>query len=82
MGIIIRAEGGNVLPFPIEVMLICDEATAMFCRGNASFKSPDGLIGARTEASKAGWLERQSSRGGLWVCPECSGKASIMAEPK
>ena len=75
MGITIQAdagsEGGEVVPFPISVMLTCDEAGDIFCRGFETFRSPDGLIGARSDAVKAGWLERQSGAGGQWVCPRC-----------
>ncbi len=71
MGIIIRrdtkAPANDVVPYPIEVLLECDQATAFLCRGYATFSSPDGLIGARSAATKAGWVERRG-----WVCPECA----------
>jgi hypothetical protein len=63
-------------PYPrlITVTLSCDAATDIFCRGFADFTSRDGYIGAHSQAMAAGWLERQTSQGRLWLCPRCSGK--------
>lgn len=72
MGIIIQRDPddlGNVVPFPIVVRFTCDTATAFFCRGFEDFRSPDGLIGARTAAVQAGWVERKTS---AWCCRECA----------
>lgn len=78
MGIIITAGDpiahGLPLAVPVQVRLECDEPTEIFCRGFESFTSPDGYIGAHAAALKAGWLERQSPKGRLWLCPTCSGK--------
>lgn len=77
MGIIIRGAEpfGHVPPIPVEITLECDEATAMFCRGFATFQSPEGFVGAHSQAMAAGWLERNGgARGRIWLCPECSGK--------
>lgn len=76
MGMIIRATEpySHVPPISVALDLECDEPTAMFCRGFVTFTSTDGYVGAHREAMKAGWLERQSPRGRLWICPECSGK--------
>ena len=72
MGIIIRRSdktpATDTVPFPIAVQLECAQATAFFCRGFAVFESADGLIGARREATAAGWVERK----GGWVCRECA----------
>lgn len=78
MGIILRSEVSEIAPHPLLLVVIldCDEPTAMFCRGFAEFRSPQGFIGAHAEAMKAGWMERQSPRGRLWICPECSGKGA------
>ena len=73
MGIIIQRDpeepNTNVVPLPIVVQFICDEAQAMFCRGFEDFRSDDGLIGARTKATQAGWVDRKTSR---WCCRECA----------
>lgn len=66
----------DMFPIPVTIKLECDEVTAMFCRGFETFISPDGYIGAHAEAMKSGWMERQSPRGRLWVCSECSGKSA------
>jgi hypothetical protein len=65
-------------PYPIgvRVTLECDAATEFFCRGFAHFEHADGFVGAHAMAMSAGWLERQSSQGRLWLCPECSGKGT------
>jgi hypothetical protein len=76
MGIIIsaadRAAPSGIIP--VLLRLQCDDATGFFCHGVAKFEHQDGYIGAHAAAMKAGWLERQSSQGRLWLCPECSGK--------
>jgi len=77
MGIIIAVTGRSPTPpIGVSVTLECDEATAFFCRGFEVFEHEDGFIGAHAAAMKAGWLERQSPRGRLWICPRCSGKVS------
>jgi hypothetical protein len=83
MGIIIRSDRtieSGMFPLPIAIELECDEPSEMFCRGVATFSSSEGYIGAHTVAMKSGWLERQSPRGRLWVCPECSGKTNGWTE--
>jgi hypothetical protein len=77
MGIIISSDlsiEGGMFPLPIKIELECDAATGFFCRGVASFSSPEGYVGAHSAAMAAGWLERQAPQGRLWLCPECSGK--------
>lgn len=71
MGIAITADAKQT---GITVVLGCDDASQMFCRGFQSFISP-GYIEAHAEAMKAGWLERQTSQGRQWLCPTCSGKS-------
>jgi hypothetical protein len=75
MGIIIRAFGrpqsiGD--PIPIIVELVCDNAGA--CRSVATFADKAGYVGCHAAAMALGWLERPSSQGRLWLCPQCSGK--------
>lgn len=77
MGIIIRAAGRPASigdPIPILVELECDEASGMFCRGIETFTDKAGYVGCHAAAMARGWLERQSSQGRLWLCPQCSGK--------
>lgn len=84
MGIIITAKkrgvGSNLAlkefvdPLGVSVFLECDEPESIFCRGFATFEHEDGYVGAHKDAMAAGWLERQSPRGRLWICPACSGK--------
>jgi hypothetical protein len=81
MGIVIRSNAVDrteprAFPLPVAVDLACDAPTQMFCRGTETFTSPEGFVGAHAAAMAAGWLERQSTRGRLWLCPSCSGKAS------
>lgn len=73
MGITITAVRKTV-PRGVSVFLECDEVESIFCRGFATFEDDDGYVGAHKAAMKAGWLERQSPRGRLWICPACSGK--------
>ena len=80
MGLIIKVAGALVVgdvataPVPIEVILECDRPVAFFCSGIGVFKSEAGFVGCHEKAMKAGWLERNSPQGRLWICPECSGK--------
>ncbi len=76
MGIIISAAEpfGHVPPIPVVVRLECDDASMMFCHGFADFRDPAGYVGAHAKAMAAGWMERSSPKGRLWLCPECSGK--------
>lgn len=77
MGIIISAltqHPAPSCPGPVRITLECDAATEMFCRGVAHFEHADGFVGAHALAMAGGWLERNSSQGRLWLCPECSGK--------
>lgn len=75
MGLIITSAEEGIPPRRVNVTLECDKPTAFFCRGIAVFTSPDGFIGCHSAAMDAGWLERQSPEGRLWICPECSGKS-------
>ena len=59
---------------PGKITLECDVATAMFCHGVMEYQHPDGFIGMHIGAMKDGWLERQTGKGRIWLCPECSGK--------
>jgi len=77
MGIRIVSDGVERM----RLTLYCDAASAMFCRGFESFEHPDGFIGAHAVAMANGWLERQTSQGRLWLCPECSGKITSSAAP-
>jgi len=70
MGIIISTLPGSV-PRPIVVELICDEPDSILCVSRQKFQHRDGLIGCRSAAMAAGWLERS---GAAWICPACSGK--------
>lgn len=74
MGIIITSgPRAKEPPYGIVVMLECDAVEAFFCRGFETFERED-YVTAHADAMKAGWLERQSSSGRLWICPACSGK--------
>ncbi len=74
MGISIYAVDGPDIPRHIVVDLECDATTEMFCRGVESFMHPDGFVGSHADAMVKCWLERQTSQGRLWLCPQCSGK--------
>lgn len=73
MGIIIAAIR-KTPPCGVSVTLECDQPEEIFCRGFEVFQHDDGYIGAHAAAMDAGWLERQSPRGRMWICPACSGK--------
>lgn len=45
------------------------------CGVRQRFTNPDGYVGSHAAAMQAGWLERQTPEGRLWLCPACSGKA-------
>ena len=79
MGIVISVDAESPLAaephcYPVKVELECDDTSDMFCRGIATFTNQDGYIGANADAMKAGWLERRTPDGRLWICPRCSGK--------
>jgi len=59
---------------PVTLTLECDSAAEFFCRGFEKFEHPDGFIGCHAAAMTAGWLERHSPTGRLWLCPSCSKK--------
>lgn len=71
MGIKISGE-----PFAVPTLeLTCDGDHGLF-PAVARFHHGDGFIGEHRLAMAAGWLERQGSQGRLWLCPECSRKAT------
>jgi hypothetical protein len=75
MGIIITAIDSNPHPpYGIRVDLECESAGDMFCRGVERFENENGYIGCHAMAMDAGWLERQTPQGRIWLCPRCSGK--------
>lgn len=77
LGITITAdEDGTTFPRKTTLLLECDAVEEFFCRGAEAFTHPDGFIGAHRDAMKAGWLERQTSDGRIWMCPRCSGKVT------
>lgn len=45
------------------------------CGVRQRFTHADGYIGSHALAMAAGWLERQTPEGRLWLCPACSGKS-------
>ena len=62
-------------PYTIRVELVCEaEDYALLCKESEVFKHPNGYIGCHALAMRAGWLERQTPQGRIWICPECSGK--------
>jgi len=73
MGVEITAKD-NMVPTSIVLTLECDVATEFFCRGFDRFEHDDGFVGCHAAAMKAGWLERNTTQGRLWLCPACSGK--------
>lgn len=75
MGIVISAIR-KTPPCGVSVRLECDAVEAFFCRGFEVFEEPDGggYVEAHKKAMAAGWLERASPGGRLWICPACSGK--------
>ena len=73
MGLIITGANGTI-PRQITLRLECDQPTEMFCRGFADFIHTDGFVAAHSAAMRAGWLERHTDSGRVWLCPECSGK--------
>lgn len=82
MGIIIHVivdRAQSSASTPIEMVLKCDVASEMFCRGFEKFTGDAGFIGCHAAAIAKGWLERQGPRGRLWLCPECSGKITSSA---
>lgn len=70
MGISIESIG----PERVRVTLECDVREAMFCHGVTDFEHNDGFVGCHITAMHKGWLERQTSNGRIFLCPECSGK--------
>lgn len=75
MGISISASGRpSEMPLPLVIVLECDAAESLFCRGFEQFDEADGFVVAHTLAMARGWLERQAPQGRLWICPACSGK--------
>lgn len=63
---------GDIVPSPAVLSLACDRKP---CSGNETFIYQDGYTGSHAAAMQAGWLERQTPEGRLWLCPACSGKA-------
>lgn len=67
---------GDIVPSPAVLALVCDRQP---CSGNETFIYLDGYIRSHALAMAAGWLERQTSQGRLWLCPACSGKQAALA---
>lgn len=74
MSISIDRGPSNFIEAPIIVTLRCDAATSQLCLEGESFMHPDGFVGCHVDAMTAGWLERHTPKGRLWLCPRCSGK--------
>jgi hypothetical protein len=90
MGLAISGPDSGPFPRPITLALICDGGPtcgavpdSLFPQAQASFKHPDGFIGARATATAAGWLERQAAQGRIFICPDCvaAGRLPRGAEP-
>jgi len=74
MGISVAIE--NAAYPHITLTLECDaDPKVMFCRGFETFNDAEGFISCHKAAMAHGWLERNTSKGRIWLCPACSGKA-------
>jgi hypothetical protein len=75
MGLEIRTAVDESAPVPRRTMLVlsCDLAEDMFCRGFEEFSDGDGgYIEHMAAAKRAGWVERQGRAGRLFVCARCA----------
>ena len=54
----------------VRLTLTCDAGD---CANEQTFAQPD-YVAQRAAATKAGWVERQTSAGRLFFCPQCSGE--------
>lgn len=71
MGLAITADEQAAPPRPLTVWLICDTPA---CAGMLRIENPlDGYAGARTAATRAGWVEHQVAQGRTLSCPTCAG---------
>ena len=55
-------------PRGVRLTLTCDAGD---CTNEQTFTQAD-YVAQRAAATKAGWLERQTSAGRLFLCPQCS----------
>lgn len=72
------------VPRQIMVQFSCDSPADLLCGERQIFRHAGGYIGCQLEAMKAGWLERHTDNGRIWLCPNCSGKpsGSVACEPE
>jgi hypothetical protein len=75
MGIQIHAPDENAPPPKGTVLVLtCDaETDGLFPPARAVFKQ-DGFIEQHAAAMAAGWLERVTDNGRVFLCPDCSKK--------
>jgi len=57
-------------PRGVRLTLTCDAGDCWF---EQTFER-DNYVAQRAAATKAGWVERQTSAGRLFFCPQCSGE--------
>lgn len=80
MGLVIKTlRDAGPYPRPTVLILSCDgdPSDHGLFGDTATFVDPDGFIAHHQMAMRAGWMERQDSRGRLWLGPCCSGKGGM-----
>ena len=61
-------------PLPVTLELTCDGDHGLFPPTPQRFDDADGFIAQHASAMAAGWLERVTDDGRVWLGPCCSGK--------
>ena len=77
--IMIRPLPSTSLPAPIEMTLTCDGDHGLLSVKQA-FQHENGFIGTYDAAMKAGWKASMRHGCRIFLCRECSGKRTLLAQ--
>jgi hypothetical protein len=59
------------VPRAVRVIIECDVATEMFCRGFITSEANEGYMTFFSRAVRCGWTERRTTGERVFACPEC-----------
>jgi hypothetical protein len=70
MGLLITSDDEEPVPRRTRLTLECDRVSGFFCRGVQTFDE-GGYVENRAAEARAGWLERHTSKGRIFICSNC-----------